>query len=293
MAASMTGQLFATLVALISAFFLTFSLASAATVPPKWALSYEGQSTNRFIWDPRTKGLVKHGVPARLASQILEALGGPPDPVFVTAQRYVSVSACVPHDCPEKGFFWIDTTTGSALGAYYESGPWIGEQPDGHFFGPGKLTLGSNAFSAENIPTPARQALINWLTDETINPEAVTFFDAAGRSKDLPIEEFQPRPVFQPLPNGPSFDCEAALTSIEKTICDDSQLQKLDLDLANQLKQMMHGYDTVGARNQLAALQREWLRKRDANCTGAADVTGCLKSSYEHQHHVLWNWIPK
>jgi hypothetical protein len=103
--------------------------------PTDWVLSCEGKTTSEFIGDKRARQLVNTRVPRTLAHEVLEGLIGPPDPVFVTDLRYVSVSACIPHYCPMKAFFWIDTKTGIGLGAQFTRG--IGAEP-------GTLRLGSN-----------------------------------------------------------------------------------------------------------------------------------------------------
>ena len=58
----------------------------------RWLLGYQGKSTNEFIWDKRTGELVNTRVPPALSDEVLNALGGPPDPVVVVDGRYVSMS---------------------------------------------------------------------------------------------------------------------------------------------------------------------------------------------------------
>jgi len=266
----------------VAAGIAAVSLAAAsqafAASSTQWILSYEGKSTNRFIWDKRTRNLVETRLPAGLSDDVLAALGGPPEPVFVSGHRYVSVAACVPHDCDDKGFFWIDTKTGIGLGAHYA---------------PEALLLGSNGLSAEQIPAPARQALIDWLTENALKPESVAFVGNTGARTALDPSGFQARASYQPPAGGPSFDCARASSQIDKAICGDAELAALDLKLAQLFKEIRQGHDTVGARSQLVELQRTWLHGRNADCAHAPDLAACLKTSYRAQHERLMNWIPK
>ena len=149
----------------------------AVTVPVlaqpaiSWVLSYENKSTNQFAHDARTATLVNNTVPAKLAPRVLDALGGPPNPVFVREKRYLSASACVPHNCTSKGFFWIDTSTGAGLGAQLEESS--GTTPV-------TLTIGSNTLSASNIPAAARDAVVAWIADTGLTPRQAAFMDTGG-----------------------------------------------------------------------------------------------------------------
>lgn len=258
---------------------LAFALAlpAIAATSVAWVLDYTGKSTNRFIWDKRTRALVTAHVPAPLARDVLDGLGGPPEPVFVTAGRYLSASACVAHACPDKGFFWIDSVTGIALGAYGSGS---------------ELRIGSKDFGAAALPAPARQALLAWLTDNRIAPRSVTFTGRDGRAAALDAAPFTPPARYLPPAGGPSFDCARAATAVEKTICATPALARKDLELATLLEQMRHGYDTIDDRAQLLALQRAWLKKRDAACASAGDAAACLAAQYDAQHERLMNWVP-
>ncbi len=146
--------------------------AAAQGVPAAdWLLQYTGGSTNEVALDRRMGPLVNTRVPAKLSTRLREALGGPPDPVIVTDDRYVTISACVAHACPIKGFFWIDTTTGVGLGAVAQN--W-------QFLGPHSLQFGSNGIAAARVPAVARQALIEWLAKNDLHPEKVEFVGRQG-----------------------------------------------------------------------------------------------------------------
>jgi len=72
---------------------------------------------------------------------------------------------------------------------------------------------------------------------------------------------------------GPSFDCAKATTTIEKMICADAELSRLDLELGRlyeiALKQ-------APKPERLLKQQRTWLKERDR----CADVAG-LRLTYQ------------
>ena len=243
----------------------------------EWVLSYQGQSTNAFIWDKRAHSFIKNSVPAKMAADLLSALGGPPDPVLVVDHRYVRVSACVPHACMDKGFFWIDTLNDIELGAYLSED---------------KLVLGSSRLSSDELPVEARQSLIAWLSDVDIQPHTVQFVARDGRVTDINPEQFLPKQKFRPSPEGPSFDCKKASTNIETAICSHPALAKQDLDVASLYIDIRRGSGTVGAQNQLDVLQRTWIKSRNAACETAPALVECIGDQYRRQHDRLMNWVP-
>lgn len=243
----------------------------------RWLLGYQGKSTNEFVWDKRTRELVNTRVPPAVSDEVLNALGGPPDPVVVVDGRYVSMSACRAHSCTEKGFLWVDTKTGIGLGAYYVSDT---------------LHLGSNGMSADHIPVQARQALVSWLTDHDLQTESAEFIGrSAGRVK-LDAARFSAKEKFHPPPAGPAFDCRLAASDIEKTICSDAALSAQDLALNELYNTIRLGNSTTVARDQLRTLQRDWLKNRDRVCAVAASVAACLKDQYAAQYDRLSHWVP-
>lgn len=260
------------------AFSILFTATNALAQPEvSWMLGYQGKSTNQFIWDARTKKLVNSRIPAELADHVLESLGGPPDPVRVVDERYVSTSACRPHSCTEKAFLWVDTNTGVGLGAYYV---------------PQVLMIGSNGLSARAIPPKARQALINWLTEQNLQTTSAEFIGPAGARTALPVDEFKPRDRFEPPAGGPSFDCHRAVRAIDITVCGDAGLSAQDLALDKMFNQVLLGSGTTVAQDQLRNLQRNWIKARDRDCADPAGMAACLKQKYAQQQERIANWVP-
>jgi uncharacterized protein YecT (DUF1311 family) len=273
------------LVLALSALFLSSPALSRAdvdqsdteTTSANWLLRYEGKSTNAFVWDKRATALVNTRVPPTLSRDVLNALGGPPDPVVVVDGRYVSVSACRPHSCTEKGFLWVDTKTGTGLGAYHSSGT---------------LRLGSNGIAADRIPVQARQALISWLSEQDLQTESAEFIGRSGERTKLQAKDFGAQEKFHAPSTGPAFDCRLAASDIEKTICADETLSAQDLALSELYNRIRLGSGTTIAQGQVRTLQRNWLKNRDRECAHASNVAACLKDQYTAQYDRLNHWVP-
>ena len=252
-------------------------------------LSYADRSTNALIWDRRINGVVEESLPPSLSGSVLEGLGGPPNPVFVVGPT-LSASACVAHSCPDKGFFWIDTANGIAFGA--SASLWGcdgGADRDLRC----ELLLGSRRITSfQNIPASGKQALMQWMNQHDIRVKVVRFIDAANKTTELDPADFRLTERFHPPSTGPSFDCQSARSQVEKAVCGNPILAKLDLEVAALYGQLHVSYDTVGDREQLRALQLAWLAHRGAMCPDKPDQVRCLAAEYRRQHDVLENWLP-
>lgn len=270
----------------LPSFLITVMCAASALLTPaparaaanaSWVLTHEGKSTNAFIWDKRARALVRNTVPRAMASDVLEGLGGPPDPVQVRDRRYFSASACVVHSCPDKGLFWLDVQSGVGLGARLSGDT---------------LTIAAKRMAPASLPPAARQAIIAWLNDYNVQPKTVRFVGADGLPTPLSPDLFIAGPRFKAPIGGPSFDCTRATTTVETAICTDPGLAKQDLELASVFNEVRHGHATIGARNELTALQRTWLVDRDAACMHATAMAACLGDRYRRQHERIINWVP-
>ena len=82
-----------------------------------------------------------------------------------------------------------------------------------------------------------------------------------------------------------SFDCSRAQTKVEKLICSDAELSKLDEDLAIAYKTALKASDFPTSL-RLQSNQKQWLKKRD-DCTAER----CVKNSYEARLSSLENSI--
>jgi uncharacterized protein YecT (DUF1311 family) len=75
-----------------------------------------------------------------------------------------------------------------------------------------------------------------------------------------------------------SFDCAAAATPIEKSICSDVALARLDRDVAEAFLRGVRFATEDAAKEKLKTGQRAWLGERDAACPTAA--VPCLATAY-------------
>jgi uncharacterized protein len=82
--------------------------------------------------------------------------------------------------------------------------------------------------------------------------------------------------------HGAGFDCSRAASAIERQICADPDLSRLDADLAAAYKEAA---TTASDRGALGYDQRQWLRERN-RCREAA----CLKTAYRNRIGELRAW---
>ena len=83
------------------------------------------------------------------------------------------------------------------------------------------------------------------------------------------------RSALLPSVHAASFDCQKATTPVEKQICSDPAIDKLDAELG-QLYQFVIDNSTKESRPALVAAQKVWLRQSRDKCTTAA----CLSDAY-------------
>lgn len=77
-----------------------------------------------------------------------------------------------------------------------------------------------------------------------------------------------------------SFDCSKASSRVEKLICEDDELSRLDKELALSYKRILESLvfasETL-AKDRIQTEQRQWLKKERNNCSD----TACLRLAYE------------
>lgn len=94
---------------------------------------------------------------------------------------------------------------------------------------------------------------------------------------------------------GPSFDCGKAATDVEKAICDDRDLSRLDRDLGAYYQaalKMLVAKPQI--RKEVADAQLAWIRKRDETCRlpvghtrKTVPLLPCLRNTYEERLMAL------
>lgn len=158
----------------------------------------------------------------------------------------------------------------------------VSEDPDyGAEIGEGSLPPDPDTFAAFSMsPT----AITVWFT-----PEQLDNVTSAGGHAIIPLAELKGlvRPNWR-APQ-PSFDCKAARSAVEKTICSDVALSRLDRDMAAGYRWWLQLHlDTTG--KWLAwekANQRDWLAERQRKCTADTGMVACLTRLYQERIRVL------
>ncbi|WP_442321497.1 hypothetical protein [Cernens ardua] len=255
-------------------------------------MSYQNKSTNALIWDKqrRFQALIKASMPTRAFSQnLLESFGGPPDPVLIRENRYVSASACEAHECTEKSFYWYDTKTGIAVGATL--GDWQYHVHQNSFDHP-TLVVASNTATSLQLPEKSIFQIRTWLQQYRAIPAKVSFINRKGQMEKLPIALFLNNGIYQPSSKGPSFDCTQAYGRIDEAICHSPALSQQDYDIYQLAQQIRNGTDEEKAREQLAQLLRNELAQREHDCYNASQLDECLLHAYKIQKDTLMNWTP-
>jgi len=91
-------------------------------------------------------------------------------------------------------------------------------------------------------------------------------------------------PIFVSQSHAASFDCAKARSPVEKSICSNNELSKLDEELAEVYKSAAKDYPV---QNYVKIRQREWV-KENSSCS-KDKMASCLKSNYEKRISQLKN----
>lgn len=119
-----------------------------------------------------------------------------------------------------------------------------------------------------NISTTNKSASIS----DRITTESVT----AIKQEDITTSSMTPvQTVSQQHATAPSFNCSKASNFVEKTICAEPLLGKLDNALSENYKYMLASNIGEGARGDLKVSQKKWLTERNA-CANS----DCLVDKY-------------
>ena len=81
--------------------------------------------------------------------------------------------------------------------------------------------------------------------------------------------------------NAASFDCQKILTKIEKTICNNSELNLIDVEMSTQYRLTIDSFPELG-RTALIQDQRKWIHKRNQCLTEQ-----CLITEYKKRINEL------
>ena len=112
----------------------------------------------------------------------------------------------------------------------------------------------------------------------------VAAYVAGGQEVEIPLTELAPfmrQDWRQPVA---SFDCAKAGTAVEKAICGNVALARLDRELAAAYGSKLKYAADDAARDTIRSAQRAWIKQRDAACGGSAD---CLADMYKARLDAL------
>ncbi|CAO3407860.1 hypothetical protein [Azospirillum largimobile] len=90
----------------------------------------------------------------------------------------------------------------------------------------------------------------------------------------------------------PSFDCKAASTPVEKTICADPKLADADQEIADAYKTLQSLSDAAD-RERLRAEQKAWLAQRNQCATAGSGLAACLSPVLDARRSALAESVPK
>lgn len=271
---------------LVTGLILTLvpTLLQAQPKTDTWLLDYAGKSSNAAMSDARMTDTLHRSIPEPERRLVQNGLSGPPDPVRVSQNRYVVLSACAAHYCLMKALLWLDTQENIGISAI-----WGDTERDGA----DGLRLISNTTLADGLPPSAAQAIGHWLNSYRLQPKRIVLADAKG-TEHLISNNVLPQPArFTPNSKGPSFDCTKASSRIEQTICNDADLARLDLEMNQLFHDIKNASATQPAQTQLIRFQNNWIQARNRTCSNQQELVKCLKNSYGAQMQALSQWVPK
>lgn len=173
------------IVLFLSATHLNANAARATQEKSSWLSQYS--STNRAAIDPRFAPYIRSITPKfhsdlgyglgkspLLSSQFIQALHGPPDDIRILHDRYLVLSACQAHDCPNKGFLWIDTQSKVVIGSIIHYGL------DGSYEREPSLLIFSKGVSCLDIPVDFMKDVDEWVQSHVESVAKKRFVNSTG-----------------------------------------------------------------------------------------------------------------
>jgi uncharacterized protein YecT (DUF1311 family) len=119
-------------------------------------------------------------------------------------------------------------------------------------------------------------------------PYNVAAYAAGPQETKIPMAPLKPFLRTNWRAPAASFDCTKAAAAIEKTICSDAALARLDRSVAEAYTQQIGNADNDTAKKPVREAQRTWLAKRKTACPqSGAGAVGCLTAFYDARLKVL------
>ena len=85
---------------------------------------------------------------------------------------------------------------------------------------------------------------------------------------------------FCSLSNAASFDCNKAISNIEKAVCLDEDLSNYDFSLGAYYR-FLNSYDSNFVRESVKKSQARWVLERNTKCENSLEISGCLRKVYK------------
>jgi hypothetical protein len=159
-----------------------------------WVQISKGKNTNSIILDLQKNNFLKSELPTfeedfgfekkhkknSLDEALMTVLGGPPDDSISPDNNSIVLTACRPHSCNEKGFYWANSKDKGSVMAMV------------HFVYQGKfdkspqLFLASKNFKCGEYPEAVSIQIKSWLKSKKLNPQKIRCFQD-GRVNDSKI----------------------------------------------------------------------------------------------------------
>jgi hypothetical protein len=146
-----------------------------------WLLDASLQNTNQVVISKKFDELLTAVVPNVdvVRGSVKLDLHGPPNEKDVSQNRYVMLSACMAHNCEEKGMLWVDTT--AKIGIFALNNTPI-KTTDANCY-----SLGSRNITAKKIPDEFWKAFLNWEAAPVSDDNCGTFIDASGKTEEISL----------------------------------------------------------------------------------------------------------
>jgi hypothetical protein len=150
-----------------------------------WLLDASLKNTNQVVTSDKFDEMLTSMVPnidiVRIT--VKDDLHGPPNEKEISKNRYVMLSACMAHNCQEKGMLWVDTTAKIGIFALNTSPI---KTPDTNCY-----FLGSRNITAKTIPDEFWNAFLNWEAAPVSDDNCGTFIDSTSKTEriSLPVRQ--------------------------------------------------------------------------------------------------------
>lgn len=173
----------------------------------EYAKAGETGNENGLNGDPRFDALLKasfhqgqrfwmdHGSFAPV-SEVVHQFIGVPGNMVIDQDRYVTANGCVPHDCNDGGFVWIDTRSlGKPLVLFVATGMVSGDSPNKEMHMHLRV-FASRKVNWQRMPPSFMQSFAHWYTAGQVKylaykVDMVTIVEPNGQEMDLAPSTFE------------------------------------------------------------------------------------------------------